>query len=561
MVARRRIEQYRLFNNLRRGLMLALLLVLGFVTGQHESHSRTKNNNNFRLKAQEQPVQQQNRRLVDQANPKRVRIRAFSLTLTPTPSKINIYQARRIRDVAESIFVRTLRLHPWDPATTFFDYAGLFGVDAITWDTHLTPPQTILHVNGGLVVFEGESTAVPTQDELESMLLSSLYPSNGQEGGLVPTLNTNPMFQGITDSSLSYQAEPSSPPSMIPSQSPSMTPPRKDDIQEVATVEEGPQGATLRAKSDEPSPELVLGIGASVVLLLSVVLAVVVVRRRRQSLTSSSPAIKVLEANDDDDDNENALQDAELKKNGLQSKDSLVRRGGIESSEGSDASSLLGRVLASASSVFGRNSATSGHESPTNTPQCSADDDDDSLPSNDNNDNDDDKVAGEQHDVVVVMNLPKSMGGSSLGGSSSLSSSVQPLRMPITDEDVESFEAHRYHASQTLRKDMLTAHRKRSMQAFQQQQQQQQQQQRLNPWQSGEIPPSSQPAHFFMEGFSSEDEEAHFVPDDSWDFDDNETTEEDNDDQFHNTFYTSSKQVGKSLLEKYLWRSSDDTPR
>jgi hypothetical protein len=96
--------------------------------------------------------------------PQRVKISAFSISLTPA-SRLSLYQAKRVRDIAESILKEKLKEHDFGSYTTY-DYAGLQTADSVSQ----TADSTIIVIQGGVVVFTSNSTQVPSFDEIEFIL-------------------------------------------------------------------------------------------------------------------------------------------------------------------------------------------------------------------------------------------------------------------------------------------------------------------------------------------------------------------------------------------------------
>ena len=153
-------------------------------------------------------------------DPKRVRISGFYITLAPTQLNMTIIEAEMVRDAAESLFEEYLLSVDWN-SSTIYDYAGLAGIETLFVDDTRTPHVTVIEVRGGLVVFGGDTTVVPAENEIEAMLRASLYPDSPNDPSLTDLLNDLGNF-GVIESS-SYEAIRSPTPTQRPSSYPVLT--------------------------------------------------------------------------------------------------------------------------------------------------------------------------------------------------------------------------------------------------------------------------------------------------------------------------------------------------
>lgn len=151
-------------------------------------------------------------------DPIRVRVSEFFITLTPAQQNMTTIEAEKIRDAAEDLFEDYLLTVDWS-TSTLYDYAGLAGIETVFVDDTRTPPVTVIKVRGGLVVFGGDTTVVPAENEIEAMLRASLYPDSLDDISLTDLLNVLGDF-GVVESS-TYEAIRSPTPSQMPSQMPS----------------------------------------------------------------------------------------------------------------------------------------------------------------------------------------------------------------------------------------------------------------------------------------------------------------------------------------------------
>lgn len=148
------------------------------------------------------------------SSPIRVRVSEFIVTLAPPLLNMTEIEAEKIRDVAETLFEEFLMRADWD-AQTVYEYAGLTGIEEFFVDDSRSPPVSVIKVRGGLVVFSGNSTVVPTEHEIEMMLFASLYPDSSDEPSLTDLLNSLGDF-GVVEVS-GYEAIQSHSPSQNPS--------------------------------------------------------------------------------------------------------------------------------------------------------------------------------------------------------------------------------------------------------------------------------------------------------------------------------------------------------
>ena len=537
---------------------------------------------------------------VSQSSELRVRLPEFSITVGPSSRTLSNYQARRVRDVAETEVENYIRTVYELSAETVYDYASLLGVGSVEWSN--TDQTTTIHLLGALVVFQAGSTVVPSIAEAEALVQEALTPTNGGlNDGLLGALRSIALFTSYTEADVSYPNRPSSSPSAIPSSSPSSVPSwlpsmnptvvptvTKDDDEEddslsATGIGSGAIGGDTVGNSDNNGVETIIISGGAVIAVGAVLaLAFLALKRRREPTEPVNKVLQDIGVSGDGSPTQPGMNningdDEELKRTGLQYRDSLDRQNASDSDTGS---SLLGRVLSSAASIVPTSTVlqwTAGNQSPANTPAC---DSDESLEGS-GRDIDMDDVGS--LNLVAVMDFPPRNRSEDASTILSVTQRSTDRGGGAGEEDVESFILHN-HGS--IHKDMLTSNhanaraagdppssfssppapsvssspsrkRKHVLKMVNVS--------NPNPWQSGAIPPSPQgSASSYRFGSSTDqgededDDEQGFAPDASWDFHDNSKDESDDEPQSKDQFYTTKAQGGQSLLDRFFTRSSAD---
>lgn len=146
-------------------------------------------------------------------DPIRVRLPPFFVALTPARYNITIINAQYVRDAVESLFDEYLSNVTWD-ASTSYEYVGLAGVEAVFVDDTFTPATLMIKIRGGLAVFGGQTTVVPTVNDLETMLQAALYPESPNELSLTNLISTLDDFHFVESST--YESIDSPAPSQTP---------------------------------------------------------------------------------------------------------------------------------------------------------------------------------------------------------------------------------------------------------------------------------------------------------------------------------------------------------
>jgi hypothetical protein len=141
---------------------------------------------------------------IDYNGPKRVLLPKFSIVIIPAPENLSILAAQEIRDVAENLFQENLSEFPWE-VSTIYEYAGLSTVRDILVNNDQNPPNTVIQIQGGVVVFAADSTEIPSEIDVISMLRDSLYPVDKNQTSLTEQLNTLEEFGQIQHTEFKVQ--------------------------------------------------------------------------------------------------------------------------------------------------------------------------------------------------------------------------------------------------------------------------------------------------------------------------------------------------------------------
>ena len=446
------------------------------------------------------------RRLND---PVRVRIPDFSITLSPANPDLTTIDAKEVRDVAETMFEEYLENFEWG-ASTLYEYAGISGIKDIFVDDTISPPASVIKIRGGLVVFGWQTTVVPSQNEVETMLKASLY-------SLTDLLKVTGDFNFVETSRYDLILYPSSSPSqsptltVVPTEPPSPVPshaPSFDtDVSALAKENTASSGST--SSSSQAGP-LIGGAIAGSVVIAGIAALLLLNRRghRRQLWKASAP---------------HDFPGDDIEEPGLHKRDSLQDQG-VTDGKSEAGSSMLGRMLAAAGAPPPRSLL---NESPATTPQSSAGSDEESL----------------------------------LDNFGIEAAAIEPRIVKLAS--LESFDGQLSTVNESLQTDMLepidqnvpTAWQKLSL---------------IKPFMRALTPTDiSSTLQFGRWSDCSTDKdneknadlsdvETNFAPDDTWDFQDNDEEASDVD-PFYTPAYPSSAD-NKTLLDKFLERSSTKSP-
>jgi hypothetical protein len=326
-------------------------------------------------------------------NPLRVKVPDFTITLSPGDPDLTALEAQEVRDIAESLFENYLQSYAWG-VSTLYDYAGLSGVEEVTFDDSTSPSVSVIKVRGGLVVFQTESSVAPSEDAIEEMLQKALHPTSPSAASLTDVLKVTDAF-GYVETSIyeeflyplplpsqapSYSSmAPSRTPSTAPSTSPSMQPSRTPSLppsqvpsimpspapsfrKDVSKLEETNTATAADDKSTFGGATLI-GTAAAGVAVAAAIAAMLLLRRKGRKSQVENWKLGVQHTFPLDDGGVD----------GLHKRDSLQDRGGGLSADGrSEAgSSMLGRLLVAAALPTPR-SIMRVTDSPHTTPQCSS---------------------------------------------------------------------------------------------------------------------------------------------------------------------------------------------
>jgi hypothetical protein len=207
-----------------------------------------------------------------ESGPQRVKIPAFSISLTPA-SRLSLYQAKRVRDIAESLLKEKLNEHDFGIDTTY-DYAGLETAESVSQ----TADSTIIVVQGGVVVFTSNSTQVPSFDEIELIVEEAWVPE------LIEALQLTSPFQVFTEAVYEQLL----PATFSPTFSPTATPTEQLDP---SAIEEEVMPVLHATNGGKPIPLIVGGV-AGVSVLVSLFGMLLHQQRRKDYWKESNDAHK-----------------------------------------------------------------------------------------------------------------------------------------------------------------------------------------------------------------------------------------------------------------------------
>eukprot|EP00544_Gedaniella_sp_CCMP2646_P003279 CAMPEP_0202507430 /NCGR_PEP_ID=MMETSP1361-20130828/51719_1 /ASSEMBLY_ACC=CAM_ASM_000849 /TAXON_ID=210615 /ORGANISM="Staurosira complex sp., Strain CCMP2646" /LENGTH=1296 /DNA_ID=CAMNT_0049141551 /DNA_START=26 /DNA_END=3916 /DNA_ORIENTATION=+ len=172
----------------------------------------------------------------DGGGTKRIALDAFTITVSPTPNDLDLSEARKVKEIAEELVKAYFESYDWGPSTLYY-YMNFTDVDSVL-SYQIAAPYSIIRVKGGIVSFDGISTVIPTDAEIQNMIKEQLDPSDGKGAGLTVALQATADFSYVQETiydvllgPTSYtvvmptSAPPTEPPTLVPTPTPPTEPP------------------------------------------------------------------------------------------------------------------------------------------------------------------------------------------------------------------------------------------------------------------------------------------------------------------------------------------------
>ena len=228
-----------------------------------------------------------------------MRLDDFTIAVSPTTYALTMTEASAIKDIAEELVEAYFEAYNWGDQT-IYQYMGFTNIESVSF---YDQSYSVIRIKGGLVSFDGSSSVIPSQLEIQSMIQEQLDPTDGGNG-LTEALQATEDFSNVTETIYDVLWEPTPAPSVAlpPTPSPvaaTTTPEPSSGLVQVPVEGNPAPRATDSQSSGSSLLAVVAGIAGGLFLLATVAVLFIHQRRRRKAAWRKN-ANHVHPAQDDD---------------------------------------------------------------------------------------------------------------------------------------------------------------------------------------------------------------------------------------------------------------------